>query len=188
MEISCNPPSGANPTGVIGLRNGWSQENTDISQIDFKGCTTDLEIGGDALNAVRMHSLTMSDYGMPTTDTDFACMDVGEAYPYAPEWFDTEISDVSCGDSNSSSQTIMAINGANLRLSNIYIETQGTIRPRDGIVIGDRNYVGSGALTFDGIKCAGSVGADNCLHVGTYDYHGLIATSISRGQPQCDRG
>ena len=41
-----------------------------------------------------MHSLTMSDYGMPTTDTDFACMDVGEAYPYAPEWFDTEISDV----------------------------------------------------------------------------------------------
>ena len=41
----------------------------------------------------------------------------------------------------------MAINGANLtRLSqNIYIETQGTIRPRDAIVIGDHwVYAGSG--------------------------------------------
>ena len=178
MEISCNPPSGRTRL-AIGLRNGWSQENTDISQIDIKGCTTDLEIGADALNAVRMHSLTMSDYGMPTTDTDFACMDVGEAYPYAPEWFDTEISDVSCGDSYSSSQTIMAINGANLRLSNIYIETQGTIRPRDAIVIGDHGYAGSGPVTFDGVKCAGSVGADNCLHAAAYDTHGMIAMGIS---------
>jgi hypothetical protein len=165
-SVHCNPPTGATPSGCIGVQNLYGEENTTISHVNVYGATDtcfDIESSGTGgpQNSGAYHNLGCGPATGVALIAGSTCMRIGGATSTQ------NISDyyqISCagneGAAQAASLVAFDINGQDINLRDSHVESYVT-----GISIGSKRAASNVRVTNFQCSASASYPMTSCIDV-----------------------